>query len=105
MGSPSYDSSRPGSFVSICCNEKEQLDEVTRVEPKNDTVWDEELSVTLSRDDEDMIYEDPMEQNMIFSSPYEASDEERLNPFATIIEYETSPDVANRCHMRMIHYD
>ena len=75
MGPPSYDSSRPGSFVSICCNEKEQLDEVTRVEPKNDTVWDEELSATLSRDDEDMIYEDPMEGYIIVPSPYEANNE------------------------------
>ena len=33
MGPPSYDSSRQGSIVSIRCNEKEQLDEVTQVEP------------------------------------------------------------------------
>ena len=60
-GSPFYDSSRLGSVVSIRCSEKEQHDEVTQVEPEFDTIWDEELSVTLSRDDEDMIYEDLVE--------------------------------------------
>ena len=75
MGPPFYDSSSPGSIPSIRCNEKEQLDEVTQVEPELDTVWDEELSVTLSRDDEDMIYEDPVERDMIVHSPYEANDE------------------------------
>ena len=36
-----------------------------------------------------MIYEYPMERDMIVHSPYEANDEEWLNPFATIIEEET----------------
>ena len=43
MGPPLYDSSRRGSIVSICCSEEEQLDEVTQVEPKLETIWDEEL--------------------------------------------------------------
>ena len=33
MGPPFYDYWRPGSVVSIRCNKKEQLDEVTQVEP------------------------------------------------------------------------
>ena len=42
---------------------------------------------------------------MIVFSPYEANDEEWLKPFATIIEDETSPDLADSCHMQMIYYD
>ena len=64
-----------GSIVSIHCIKEEHLDEVTQVEPEFDTVLDEEISVTLSRDDEDMIYEDPMEGYMIVPSPYEANNE------------------------------
>ena len=44
-----------------------------------------------------------MEQDMIVNSPYEANDEEWLNPFATIIEDETSPYFANSCYMQMAH--
>ena len=105
MGPPFYDSLRPGSIISIRCREKEQLDEVTQVEPKFDARWDEEILVTLSKDDEDMIYEDPVEQDMIVHSPYEANDEEWLNPFATIIEDETLPDLADSCHIQMVHFD
>ena len=54
MGPPFYDSSRPGS-----------------VEPEFDTAL-----CSLSRDVEDMIYEDPVERDMNFSSLYEAYDEE-----------------------------
>ena len=61
MVQPFYDSSRPGTVVSIRCSKEEHLDEVTQVELEFDTIWDEEISVTLRRDDEDMIYEDPME--------------------------------------------
>ena len=42
---------------------------------------------------------------MIIPSPYEANDEEWPNPFATIIEDETLPDLADSCHMQMAHYD
>ena len=56
MGPPFYDSSRPGSVVSIQCSKEEQLDEVTHVEIEFNIVWVEELAVTLSKDDEDMIY-------------------------------------------------
>ena len=42
---------------------------------------------------------------MILPSLYEAYDEEWLNPFATIIEYETSPYLADSCHMQMVHLD
>ena len=42
---------------------------------------------------------------MIIPSPYEANDEEWLNPFATIIGDETSLDFADSCHMQMAHYD
>ena len=42
---------------------------------------------------------------MAIPSPYEANDEEWLNPFATIIEDETSSDFADSCHMQMAHYD
>ena len=64
-----------GSIVSIHYIKEEHLDEVTQVELEFDTIWDEEISVTLSRDDEDMIYEDPMEGYMIVPSPYEANNE------------------------------
>ena len=56
-------------------------------------------------DDGDMIYEDPMERDMIDPSLYEAYDEEWINPFSTIIEDEISLDLANSCHMRMAHFD
>ena len=46
-----------------------------------------------------MIYEDPVEQDMIVHSPYEANDEEWLNPFATINEDEASLDFAYSCYM------
>ena len=36
---------------------------------------DEVLSITLSKDDEEMIYEDPMEWDMIVPSPYQANGE------------------------------
>ena len=52
-----------------------------------------------------MIYEDPVERDMIVPSPYKANDEEWINPFATIIEDETSPDLTDNCHMQMVHYD
>ena len=42
---------------------------------------------------------------MIIPSPYEANHEEWLNPFATIIEYGTTPDFADSCYMKMTHYD
>ena len=59
MGPPLYDSSRPGSIISKHCNDKEQLDEDSQIEPEFDTIWDEELSITSSRDIEDMICECP----------------------------------------------
>ena len=68
MGPPFYDSLRPCSIVSICCRKKEQRDDITQVEPEFDTIWDEEVSVTLGRDDEEMIYGDPMERDMIVPS-------------------------------------
>ena len=52
-----------------------------------------------------MIYEDPVERDMIIHSPYEANDEEWLNPFATIIEYGIAPDFVDSCYMQMDHYD
>ena len=52
-----------------------------------------------------MIYEDPVEQDMIVHSPYEVNGEECINPFATIIEDETSPNFDDICHMQMAHYD
>ena len=57
MGPPLYDSSRPGSILSIYCSEEEQLDEVTEEEPELDTIWDEELLVTFNKDVEDVNYE------------------------------------------------
>ena len=72
MGPPLYDSSRLGSVVSIYLSEKEHLDEVTQEEAKLDTILDEELLVTFSRDVEDITYEDPVERDMIIPSPYEA---------------------------------
>ena len=92
MGTPFYDFLRPGSILSIRCSKEEHLDEVTQVQPEFDTFWDEEISVSLSRDDEDMIYEDPMEGYMIVPSLYEDNNEEWINPFSTIIEDETSPN-------------
>ena len=100
MGPPLYDSLRPGSIISISCCKKEQLDEVTQVESEFNTIWDEELSITSSRDIEDMTYEDPVERYMIIPSP--CDDEEWLNPFATIIEEETSLDIADNCDMQMV---
>ena len=104
MGPPLYDSSRPGSIVSKLCSDKEQLDEVNQIESEFDIVWDEELSITSSRDIEDMIYEDPIERGMIIPSPYDANDEEWLNPFSSIVE-KAPPDVIDGCHMQMAYYD
>ena len=42
---------------------------------------------------------------MAIPSPYEANGEEWLNPFATIMEDETSPNFADSCYMHMAHYD
>ena len=92
-------------IFSIYCSEKEKLDEVTQEEPKLDTIWDKELSVTSSKDVEDVTYEYPIERDMIITSPYEANDEEWLTPFATIIEDGTTPEFANSCYMKMGHYD
>ena len=44
-------------------------------------------------------------KEMIIPSPYEANDEEWLNPFSTMIEDGTSPDFADSYHMQMAHYD
>ena len=38
LGPPLYDSSRPSSIVSRHCTDKEQLDEVTQVDPEFDTI-------------------------------------------------------------------
>ena len=76
MGPPLYDSLRPASLVSICWGEKDELDEVNHEEKEPDNIWDEELSVTSSKDVEDVTYEDPIERDMIIPSPYEANDEE-----------------------------
>ena len=105
MGPPFYDSSRLGSIFSICCSEKEQLDEVTQEEPKLDTIWDKELSVTSNRDVEDITHEDHVERDMIIPSPYEANDEEWLNSFATIIEDGTTPYFVDSCYVQMGHYN
>ena len=43
--------------------------------------------------------------DIITPSPYEANDEEWLNPFSTIIEYGTTTDFANSCYMQLGHYD
>ena len=52
-----------------------------------------------------MIYEDHVDRDLIIPSPYDANDEEWLNPFATIIEYETLLDVTDGCHMQMVYCD
>ena len=52
-----------------------------------------------------MIYEDPVERDMIIPSPYDANDEEWLNPSATIVEEEAPPNVTNGFHMQMVHYN
>ena len=105
MCPPSYDSSTPSSIISIHCSEKEQLDEVTQVEPEFNSIWDEELLVTSSRDIGDITYEDPIERDMTILSPYEANDEKWLNPFSAIIEGGTTPDFVDSCYMQMDHYD
>ena len=89
MGPPFYDSLISSNIISICCSKEEHLDEVTQVEQELNTIWDEELLVTSSKDVEDITYEDLVEAN----------DEQWLNPFATIIEDETSSDFADSCHM------
>ena len=103
MGPPFYDSLRPGSIISIRCREKEQLDEVTQEDPELETMWDEELSITSSRDVEDITYEDLVEKYMIIPSPYEANDEEWINPFFAIIEDGTTLEFADSCYMQMEH--
>ena len=100
-----YDSLRQGSIVFGCCIAKEQLDEFNQIEPEFDTIWDEELSITSSRDIEDMTYEDPVERDMIIPSPYDANDEEWLNPFVTLVEEEAPPDIKGSFHMQLVHYD
>ena len=52
-----------------------------------------------------MIYEDPVERYMIISSPYNLNDEEWINPYATIVEYEAPPYIANSFHMQTVDYD
>ena len=42
---------------------------------------------------------------MSISSPYDANDEEWLNPFSTIIEDGTTPYFVDSCYMQMGHYD
>ena len=74
MGPLFYDSQRPCSIVSIRCSKEEQLDELTQVEPKFNTIWDKELSITSSRDIENTTYEDLVERDMIIPSPYEANE-------------------------------
>ena len=69
MVPPFYDSSTPSSMVSICCSKEENIYEVTHVEPEFDTIWDEELSITSSKDIQDMVYEDPVERDMIIPDP------------------------------------
>ena len=105
MGPPLYNSLIPGSIVSIRCIKEEQLDEVTQEEPELDTIWDQELLVTYNMDVEYITYEDSVEIDMIIPSPYEANDEEWLNPFSTIIEDGAAPNFANSFYMKMGHYD
>ena len=105
MVPPLYDSLRPGRIVSICYGEEEKLGEVTQEEPEIDIIWDEELLVTSSKDVEDVTYEDPIERDMMIPSPYEANDEEWLNPFSTIIQYGTTPDFTDSCYIHTAHYD
>ena len=95
MGPPFYDSLISSNIISISCSKEEHLDEVTQVEPELNTIWDEEISATSYRDVEHITYEDP----------FEAKNEEWLNPFATIIEDENLPNFADSFHMHMAHYD
>ena len=105
MGPPLYDSSRLGSIISMCCSEEDKIYEVTQEEPELVTIWDEELSVTSSRDVEDITYQDPVEMDMIITFPYEVNEEEWLNHFSTMIEDGTTLDFASSFYMKMCHYD
>ena len=52
-----------------------------------------------------MIYEDPIEWDMIISYPYDVNDEEWINNLATIVEDETPLNIKYSFHMQMVHYD